>query len=57
MSDTSDATCGAGSLYRSGEHEVTKGFRWGRCCTDFFVLYFVYRLLRFRLHKFNGIEI
>lgn len=57
MSDTSDATCGAGSLYRSGEHEVTKGFRWGRCCTDFSVFYFVYRLLRFRLHKFNGIEI
>ena len=35
ISNTTVATCGAGSDYPSGEPEITPSFWWGSCCLFF----------------------
>ena len=35
ISNTTGATCGAGSAYPSGEPEINPSFWWGSCCLVF----------------------
>ena len=41
ISNTTGATCGAGSAYPSGAHEITPSFWWGSCCLFFSFLCYV----------------
>ena len=38
ISNTTGATCGAGSAYPSGAPEITPSFWWGSCCLYFSLL-------------------